>query len=452
MMKRASKYYLLNLGCPKNEVDGRSLEYHLRNGGLSPSEPEDADILIVNSCGFIDDAKRESIDEILRLAECRRSGAILAVTGCLSQRYREELKEEIPEIDYLFGISSPAETAKILLTKNAENIDCTFEIEGSYRIGEGRYIDSKSHYAYVKIADGCDNHCSYCAIPSIRGDYRSRPIDDIKKEVDFLLSQGVKEIILVAQETTRYGQEFKDKSSNLEFLIKELISDKRLKWLRLLYAHPARVTDSLLETIAQNNQVCSYLDLPLQHISDNMLKKMNRGITSARIKSLLKQIKNGFPEIALRTTFIIGHPGESEDDFRQLTEFVEQAQFNSVGCFIYSEEESTASANMSDKVEIEVARERMEQLMLIQSTIVEDHNGRLVGRIKPVIVDSYESDYDVYVCRLETQSPEIDGYVELDGRSGNPKVGSFVNAEITGFDMYDLKAKIEDNSGLRKVG
>ncbi|MBD3234657.1 MAG: 30S ribosomal protein S12 methylthiotransferase RimO [candidate division Zixibacteria bacterium] len=452
MMKRALKFYLLNLGCPKNEVDGQSLEYHLRNAGCLPSEPEKAGILIVNSCGFIDDAKRESIDEILRLAECKHDSAILAVTGCLSQRYREELKEEIPEVDYLFGISSPAEIAEVLLTGNAENIDCTFEIEGGYQVGEGRYIDPKSHYAYMKIADGCDNHCSYCAIPSIRGQYRSRPLDDIEKEADFLLSKGVRELILVAQETTRYGQEFEDKSLNLEFLIRELISDKRLGWLRLLYAHPARVTDSLLETIANNKQVCSYLDLPLQHISDKMLRKMNRGVTSADIKLLVSRIKNNFPDIALRTTFIVGYPGETDEDFEQLAEFVDQVQFDSLGCFLYSEEEGTASAKATGKVDREIAQERLEQLMLIQSTIVEDRNRQLVGKVKPVIVDSYESEYNAYLCRLERQSPEIDGYVVLQSGDRNPKVGSIVNVRITDFDMYDLKAKIEDNSGLRKVG
>jgi len=447
-MKTRDKYYILNLGCPKNEIDGQSIEHHLVQRGLTKAEPWDADILIVNTCGFIDDAKRESIDEILRLAQFKRDEKLLAVTGCLSQRYREELKEELPEVDYFFGISEPEEIVATLVSSNSGSVNCTFDTQKIYKPSLGRFIDPGIHYAHVKISDGCDNHCSYCAIPSIRGAYRSRQLDDIVREVDFLLSKDIKEIILVGQETTRYGQDFRDKSIDLPFLVKELSGDKRLKWLRILYAHPARTEDSLLSVIAGNKQVCSYLDLPLQHISNKMLKTMNRHVTTEQVESLVSRIRTNYSEIALRTSFIIGHPGETERDFEKLMNFVEIARFDHLGCFIYSEEEGTVSANNPEKVDIEVAQERYDQLMLLQSSISEERNNTLLGRSAEAIIDEYDQSEHVYLCRLQTQAPEIDGLVELEANNSLLTTGDFVNIKITDYDMYDLKAVIDQSSSL----
>ncbi|PJA29582.1 MAG: 30S ribosomal protein S12 methylthiotransferase RimO [candidate division Zixibacteria bacterium CG_4_9_14_3_um_filter_46_8] len=449
-MKRPRTYFILNLGCPKNEVDGQSLEFQLIQRGLSPSDPEEADILIVNTCGFIADARQESIDEILRLAQLKHDGTILAVTGCLSQRFRKELLAELSEVDYFFGISSPDTVADILLHQEPKHLDCTFEVSQTYQSSGGRFINPGSPYAYVKIADGCDNLCSYCAIPLIRGGYRSRPIDDVIKEVDFLLSNDIKEIILIAQETTRYGQDLA-RNENLEYLIKEICADDRLKWLRILYAHPARTRKSLLQIIAEENKVCSYLDLPLQHISDNMLSRMNRGITASRIKTLVSSMRNEFPEIALRTTFLLGHPGETQDNFEELSRFVEEARFENLGCFVYSEEEQTASAAMENKISSEIASERYEQLMLIQSTIAENHNRQRMGKTFQAIVDSLDSAENIYNCRLQSQSPDIDGNVRLVGYPRQLKPGDFANIKITGYDLYDLDAIIADETALRMV-
>ena len=449
-MKKPRTYYLLNLGCPKNEIDGHSLEYLLIKRGLSASEPEDADILIVNTCGFIEAAKRESIHEILRLAQFKSRDNILAITGCLSQWYREELANEFPEADYIFGISSREAVTDMLISGAGENIDCTFEIGETYEPDTGRIIP-ETPYAYIKIADGCDNRCSYCAIPFIRGSYRSRSPDDILSEVDYLLSNGIKELILVAQETTRYGKDLRGNIS-LETLIAEITSDDRLKWLRLLYAHPARTTQSLLEKIAGDAKICSYLDIPLQHISDNMLKRMNRNVTSSDIESLIYGIRNDFPDIALRTTILLGHPGETEDDFLGLMDFIEKTRFENLGCFVYSEEEQTASAEMGHRVPEETAYERYDRLMMLQSEIAEENNRQLCGRTYNTIVDEFDEENEIYYCRLESQAPEIDGHVELSFHENELNRGDFVNIKINGYDLYDLKAVPADNTGSGKVG
>ncbi|MCP4634052.1 MAG: 30S ribosomal protein S12 methylthiotransferase RimO [candidate division Zixibacteria bacterium] len=444
-MKKPSKYYILNLGCPKNEVDGQSLEYYLVKHGLTSAEPDNADILIINTCGFIEAAKRESIDEIFRLASLKGDDKILAVTGCLSQRYRDELTKDIPEIDYIFGIYAPEKTAMALVTGDNKKADYSFKYENYYEPLEGRILSPGSHYAYLKISDGCENHCSYCAIPQIRGNYRSRPMAEILKEADYLLSNDVKEVILVAQDTTQYGTGSQDEAK-LKDLLNELSVDSRLKWLRLLYAHPARVSKPLLDTISKKDNICSYLDIPLQHVTDNMLKRMNRKVTSRHIKSLLNFIRQDYPEIALRTTFLLGHPGETESDFEELVQFIEEYRFEHIGCFTYSEEEDTVSAKMNNKVDDETANKRYDILMSTQSTIVEERNNELVGKRFEAIVDEYDETDDIYYCRLENQSPEIDSSVLLKSAGKKLNSGEFISIKIRDYNIFDLEGILSDNS------
>ncbi len=441
-MSKRRKYYLTTFGCPKNEVDGQVLEYHLKLRGLSPAAtPDDADILIVNTCGFIEDAKSESIEGILSLAEYKHNGKKLAVIGCLSQRYKNELKAELPEVDYFFGISSPKKIAETFVGADNKIIEETFNLNGKYEIQEGRVVGKGIPYAYLKIADGCDNRCSYCVIPSIRGRFRSKPLDNIVKEVDYLLGEGIKEIILVAQETTRYGYDLGE-DINLTALIRELTADNRLRWLRILYAHPIRTTMALLEEISANDKVCNYLDIPLQQISDKMLSRMNRHISSKETEKLISTIKSKFPKIALRTTFMLGHPGETEADFQELLDFIEKFRFENIGCFLYSEEENTISAQMPDKVPLEIARERQDRLMSLQDDIVEERNSKRIGEIHRAIIDKVDLNSDGYICRMESQAPEIDGIVVAKGDNLSLEAGDFVDIKLIDFESYDFEAII----------
>ncbi|MBD3169206.1 MAG: 30S ribosomal protein S12 methylthiotransferase RimO [candidate division Zixibacteria bacterium] len=442
MSDKPKKYFLSNLGCPKNEVDGNALEYYLLKRGFTRSEPEEADLLIVNTCGFIEDAKRESIDEILHLSRLKRFDGRLAVAGCLSQRYRRELNDILPEADFLFGISSPEEIASVLDGGDPSTGDRTFNIEAPYQEPAGRIIEPGSSYAYMKIADGCDNHCSYCAIPLIRGAYRSREVEAIGGEAEFLLSNGVREIILVAQDTTRYGFDL-ETEIRIEDLLKKLVDDERLEWLRLMYAHPARVSEELLEIISGNGKICSYLDIPLQHISDRMLKVMNRGVTSAEIKALMATIRENYPGIALRTTFLLNHPGETYDDFQQLLDFVEEIKFENLGVFVYSEEEGTPSSMMDDILSGELGERKYDELTRLQSEIVEERNRELTGMEMKVIVDEYDDLNDVYYCRNEFQAPEIDGVVLLRAGDERLEEGDMVDVVVEGISLYDLEAVLK---------
>jgi ribosomal protein S12 methylthiotransferase len=442
MRKRPRTYYILNLGCPKNEVDGQSLEYHLLKRRLRSADPEEADVLIVNTCGFIEPAKSESIDEILRLSGLKKEGAVLAVTGCLSQRYRDELEDELTEADFIFGLSAPETVAEAVVSGEKKDIDRTFEIKPGYEISEGRTAKPGSQFAYLKIADGCDNRCNYCAIPLIRGPYRSRPVDDILSEADYLLSSDIREIILVAQETTRYGYDLYD-DIGLTDLIGMLTTDSRLRWLRILYTHPARIDIPLLEAIADNGRICDYLDIPLQHISDNMLTIMNRKVTSSRIRSLVKTIRHGFPQIALRTTFLVGHPGETEADFEELLNFVEENRFEHLGIFVYSPEEGTVSFGMAGKVESSIADERYDRLMAVQSEIVERKNEEMIGRTLPVVIDEYDDYNGAYLCRSQYQAPDIDGYIRLADDNYHLRVGDYIDLRIIGHYNFELEGALQ---------
>lgn len=442
MRKRPRTYYILNLGCPKNEVDGQSLEYHLIKRRLRSADPEEADVLIVNTCGFIEPAKSESIDEILRLSGLKKEGAVLAVTGCLSQRYRDELEDELTEADFIFGLSAPEAAAQTIVSGEKEDIDRTFEIKSIYEISEGRAVKPGSQFVYLKIADGCDNRCNYCAIPLIRGPYRSRPVDDILSEADYLLSSDIREIILVAQETTRYGYDLYD-DIGLTDLIGMLTTDSRLRWLRILYTHPARVDIPLLEATADNGKVCDYLDIPLQHISDNMLNRMNRKVTSSRIRNLVKTIRRDFPQIALRTTLLVGHPGETEADFEELLGFVEESRFEHLGIFVYSPEEGTVSFGMKERVENSTADARYDRLMAVQSEIVERKNEEMIGRTLPVVIDEYDDYNGAYLCRSQYQAPDIDGYIPLVDDNYHLRVGDYIDLRIIGHYNFELEGALQ---------
>jgi ribosomal protein S12 methylthiotransferase len=388
-------------------------------------------VTIVNTCGFINDAKQESVETILNLIEAKKQGSIdiLIVMGCLTQRYKKELKEELPEVDYFFGVEEQKVIVKTLNGKYDEN--------KYYK----RTLSTPKHYAYLKIAEGCNRKCSFCSIPLIRGNYTSIPIEKIKKELNFLLQQGVKEINLIAQDLSYYGYDIYK-----EYLLPELVeelSKMNPYWLRLLYTFPANFPYGILPVIKHNENVCNYVDIPVQHISDAVLKNMRRDITKANTINLLENIRKEIPDVTLRTTIMVGHPGETEKDFQQLLDFVKDFKFDRLGVFTYSEEEGTHSArNFEDEIPESVKNERAEEIMTIQREISAARNQEKVGKTMKIVIDSEDQDY--YYGRTERDAPEVDNEV-LVSKKRNPKLkqGKFYDAVITEASDYDLTATIK---------
>ena len=426
---------MISLGCVKNRVDSEQMLSLLRDAGVRiTKEPKDADILIVNTCGFIAPAKEESIDAILEMAEYKKTGRcrLLCVTGCLAQRYKDDLLRDMPEIDCLLGVAQYAH-----LTEHLENALSgsrpadTARSSGFFECG--RILTTPAYSAYVKTGDGCDNRCTYCAIPLIRGPYRSRPMKDILAEIRALSDQGVREHILIAQDTTRYGA---DIGSSLAELLKKAAALPGVKWLRSLYMYPDETDMGLLETMAARENICKYLDLPLQHASPGLLKKMNRRGAAEHTKEMLAAAREmGF---CLRTTFIVGFPGETEDDFKRLLDFTEETAFDRMGAFAYSPEEDTPAAAFPDQVPEEVKQERLDRLMALQARISLRRNQSRLGSVQTVLVTGHNGLH--YTARSQWEAPDADGEIAL--LSDQPlQEGQFVQAKITGADTYDLTAK-----------
>jgi ribosomal protein S12 methylthiotransferase len=419
---------LISLGCPKNTVDSENLMRRLMKKGVRVTDnPEEADILAVNTCGFIEDAKRESIEEILRLAELKGGGKKLIVLGCLAQRYRDELRQEMPEIDALFGVG---EEEKIV-----EYCSVAADIGGK---DEGAVQDFlTSHYRYLKVSEGCGRRCSFCVIPSIRGPHRSRLPEEVLKEASGAVAQGARELILIAQDITAYGGDVKYERG-LAGLIREMASIDGDFWIRLLYLHPAGIDDALLEAIAEEEKVVKYIDLPLQHSEDRVLRAMRRaGGTRKEYLRLMQRIRRAIPGVALRTSFIVGFPGETEEQFDRLLDFVEEVQFDRLGAFVYSPEEGTPAATMPAQVPDDVKHRRWEALMRAQVEISLEKNRALVGRRMRALVDL--SATDEAVARIYSQAPEIDGHTIVK-RSGLD-AGEFIDIEITAAHEYDLEGE-----------
>ena len=431
--KAKEKINIVTLGCAKNLVDSEVLMTQLKGNKkdvFHQREDINPDIVIINTCGFIDKAKQESIDTILKHAKEKEDGIIkkLYVTGCLSERYKDDLKTDIPEVDGFYGTRDLPE-----LLKN-------FEAKYRNELLGDRIITTDSHYAYLKISEGCDRPCSFCAIPLMRGRHISKPIDQIILEAKNLIRNGVREIMLIAQDSTYYGIDIYKKRAMSE-LLKKLSDVEGLDWIRIHYAYPAGFPMDIIEVMRERDNICNYLDIPLQHGSTNMLKVMKRGITREKTDELIKNIRDINPEIALRTTLIAGHPGETERDFQEMYDFVERSQFDRLGIFTYSHEEGTSAHKLEDDVPEQVKRSRSNKIMALQQKISTEKNKSKVGKTVKVLVDRVDANN--YYGRTEQDSPEVDNEVIIPSKEMHLRVGDFYDVKITDSKEYDLIGKVD---------
>ena len=434
------KVGMISLGCPKNQVDGEALLAKLQKAGYEiVNNIEDSDVMIVNTCGFIEQAKKEAIDTILEVAEYKNAGLISAivVTGCLAERYQDEIIKEMPEVDAVLGIGANSDIVKTCDKAICGIVTTSFPNKCYLSINDERIISTPSHWAYLKIAEGCDNRCSYCAIPGIRGGFRSRTIESCVDEAKALAESGVKELILIAQDTTKYGQDLYGKYS-LDILLKELVKIDGIEWIRLFYCYPQRITDSLINVIANEEKVCSYIDIPLQHSDKTVLKNMNRVGDGDDYRALISKMRKAIPDLALRTTFMVGFPGETDEQFENLCKFTEDVKFDKMGCFTFSPEEDTPAYDMQNQIDDDVKVRRQEVLMNKQYSITEELNKQRIGRIYKVIIDTFDG--EKYVGRSYMDSPEIDSGI-IFTCDNNLNIGDFVNVEITDYNGYDLIGK-----------
>ena len=437
----SKKIGMISLGCPKNQVDAEVMLSKLSEGGFDiVNDPAEADLIIVNTCGFIESAKRESIESILDMISYKEDfpSIKVLVTGCLAERYRSEIFEEIPEVDGVVGIGANGDICEIcekILGGDKTELyppkDC-LQIEG------GRILTTPSYTAYLKIAEGCSNHCTYCAIPSIRGEYRSRSSESILAEAKRLAAEGVKELIVVAQDTTRYGEDLYGKNA-LVPLLKALSQIEGIEWIRLLYLYPERIDDALIDEIANNEKIVKYLDVPIQHCSENVLKRMNRHGNREVLTALFRKLREKIPGVVIRTSLIAGFPGETEEEFDELCSFAEEMRFERMGCFAYSEEEGTPAAKLDGMLEPEERERRAEIINDLQNEILDGINESLIGERLDVIVEGYDGYTDVYFGRTYMDAPEIDtqisftcGYNLADGDIVRVEVINVVDGELTG--------------------
>ena len=425
MVDKVKKVNIISLGCAKNLVDSEIMTGGFIRSGLNiVDEPDESDAILVNTCGFLDIAREESINTILEAAQLTKDNhRRLVVMGCLSERYSTELKKEIPEVDRFFGTNDHNQILAYLTGKDFLRDDPSFF----------RSLLTPSHYAYLKIAEGCDNGCSFCSIPQMRGLQKSRSIEAIESEALRLVENGVKEILIIAQDTTSYGWDLKPKKYLGELIATlDKIGDP-LRWIRLHYAHPAHLSIKTMEAMASCEKVCKYLDIPIQHASDKILKSMKRGLNQDGIRKRLNLLREMVPEIRLRTTLIVGYPGETDENFKELCDFVQEQQFDRLGIFTYSEEEGTSAAFLDDNVPREVKDERKEELLSIQNDIMLEKNSPLVGKDMDVLID--KTGETVSVGRTEYDSPEVDHIVRVEGKQ---KQGDFLKVNITDYNEFEL--------------
>ena len=430
---------MISLGCSKNQVDAeRMLSLLSENGFTICSDPARCDAIIVNTCGFIEDAKRESIESIFEAAQQKKGRLkVLAVTGCLAERYQNEFADEVPEADVILGMGSIGEIAASLrcaLEKGERVI--SFREKSDLPLEGERILANEPYFAYLKVAEGCDNRCAFCAIPDIRGHFRSMPMEKVLEEARRLADRGVVELNVVAQDTTRYGQDLYGKLM-LPELLRELCKIEKIRWVRLLYCYPDRITDELIEVIASEPKIVKYIDLPLQHINDRLLRRMNRRGDSSLIRPLLKKLREKIPGVCIRTTLIAGLPGETEEEFEELCDFVREEAFERLGCFAYSTEEGTPAGEMPDQIDPELRRHRADQIMELQMGIAAGIARSLEGQTLEVLCEGYDEEAQCYAGRSYMDAPDIDTKVYFTGRSGL-EPGQFVTVEITGADGYDI--------------
>lgn len=427
-----TKVNIVTLGCSKNLVDSEVLLTQLRGNGIDAvheSAQDDSNVVVINTCGFIDNAKQESIDTILRYVDAKEEGTVdkLYVTGCLSQRYKDDLEKEIPEVDAWFG------------TRDLSRLLKTFKADYKHELVGERILTNPSHYAYLKISEGCDRPCSFCAIPLMRGNHISRPIEELVLEAKNLAKAGTKELLLIAQDSTYYGLDLY-KKRNLADLLKNLSDVEGIEWIRLHYAFPTGFPMDALDVMAERSNICKYLDIPLQHGSTNMLKLMRRGTTREKTEELLQTIRAKVPGIAIRTTMIAGHPGETEKEFQEMMTFIEKSKFERLGIFAYSHEENTHAFSMADDVPAEVKQERTDAVMELQQGISLELNQQKIGTTQKVLIDRKEGGH--FIGRTEFDSPEVDNEVILDGTKNYLRTGDFVNVKITQATEFDLTGEV----------
>lgn len=422
---------IVTLGCSKNKVDSEHLAALLNdNYKIVHDSDEKSDVVIINTCGFIGDAKEESIDTILEYAELRKANKIkkLYVMGCLSQRYKKELNAEIHEVDAFFGVEPVQHVAADILKSDFHAEYCC-----------ERVLSTPSHYAYLKISEGCNRHCAFCAIPLIRGDHKSVPMDDLLKEAENLAKKGVKELILIAQDLTYYGYDIDGKSHIVE-LVQKLTEIDGIEWIRLHYGYPLGFPVELLELMRDNPKICHYIDLPLQHVSTPILKAMRRGVDHEQTVEFVKKVRSYVPDIAFRSTFIVGFPGETEEQFEELLDFIKEMRFERAGVFAYSAEEGTPAYELEDDVPEDVKKARVSKFMDVQQDISLEINSKRLGRIEKVLIDRTEGGY--YVGRTQYDSPEVDDEVLISMKDNKLEIGSFVNVKITQADYFDCYGEV----------
>lgn len=436
------KIGMISLGCPKNQVDTERMLASLDKNGFEIADCyEGVDAVIINTCGFIDDAKREAIENILDMAQLKEDGTVkkIIVTGCLAQRHKQEIFDEIPEVDAVIGIGANADIADI--AKRVIEGENVYEMPDNSNLpltGE-RLLTTPEHWAYLKIADGCSNRCTYCAIPSIRGDFRSVEFETLIDEAKALADAGTKELILIAQDTTNYGMDLYGKL-RLPELLDALCEIDGIEWIRLLYCYPDKITDELLETMARQPKVLHYIDLPLQHADDKILKAMNRRGDNAYLRQTISRIREAMPDAVIRTTFIIGFPGEGEEEFETLAEFVNEIEFDRLGCFSYSPQEGTPAFDMDDQIDDETKLRRGEIIMDDQLDIVNVKNHERIGKVYTVLVEDYDGYSDSYSGRTYMDAPEIDGRISFTTEN-HYNNGDFAEVEVIGMNEYDLIGK-----------
>ena len=436
MVKSRNKVRIINLGCSKNQVDSENILGEFGRAGFSLAQEGDASqVTVINTCGFIEAAKEESIQEILGAIQARKKGEKVVVAGCLSQRYMDELHKEIPEADLFVGTYKPGEILERMGLASTLPSDCLVGAAPRTLMGE------EPHHAFLKIAEGCNRVCGFCAIPGMRGKQRSRSIADIVTEAQQLESWGVKEISLIAQDLTFFGREGGG-TENLENLLRALLRETGVSWFRLMYGYPAFLTDGLLDVMASDGRVCNYLDMPVQHASDRMLRTMRRNYTRDGLREQLGRLRQAIPGISMRTTVLVGYPGETEEDVRQLLELIEETRFRHLGGFTYSDEEGTHAFDLSDKVPIDVMEDRLSRVMALQREIATEDNQARIGSTVEVIVDSMaEGESHHFTGRTQGDAPEVDGRVLIHGAE-DAEIGSFRNVFITDAREYDLEGRL----------
>lgn len=441
-MKHLNKVFILTMGCSKNDVDSETMAYKLKNDDYTIiNDPSDADYIIINTCSFINSAKEESIDAIFDMISQKKDDAKIIVSGCLAQRYSKELKEEIPEIDIIVGTGMFQNIASIIKEYEDNNKDDVY-IDNINADIEYIEKDAADITEYVKIAEGCNNNCSYCIIPKLRGRLRSRSIDDIVNEINHLYHLGTREVILIAQNTTDYGTDIYSRPS-LDMLLKAILERTKMPWIRIMYLYPDNITDELIDTFNSSDRILKYMDIPLQHASDHVLKMMNRHISKEEIHAMITKLRDRIDDLALRTTFIVGFPGEREEDFEELYEFVKEEKFDKLGVFEYSDEEGTRSYSFNEKLDDEIKEARREKIMDLQMDISRASLEKRLGTVMKCIVD--EKNDDEYTLRTFMDAPDVDGVVYLTSDK-DYNLGDFIDVKITEALDYDLRGEVYESS------